>query len=169
MEEKKKKKKKGAYGKVLGFCVLVGCIATALAWLGSGSLGFGGNGNFGLPFLGQQDSNDNGDNNGGEYYAPPEDNDTNNTDDTNGNDDDNGTNDNGDTVVDEPVELVIRVVGNAIYHGENEITAEELVRLFNDVNQPGFTWELRDEQAIMETFENVRVLMRENGIYYTVR
>ena len=144
----KEKKKKGSYGKVLGFCVIVGCVAAFLAWFG---------GDFGWPFgLGDSGSGSNG--NGSGYTAE--------------NDypavQDNGPsagNDTGDTYT-EP-ELLIRIAGNTIYHGEQEITIGELAQILDELNQPGFVWELRDEQAIMETYENVKALLVENDIGFT--
>ena len=178
--EEKKKKKKGAYGKVLGFCVLAGGIAAVLAWLGSGGLGFGGGGGFGLPW-GQGNGNSSGgdsyNGNGAYYSSPGGDYQDINGDGVSENNNQSDVNETGNNEASEyegganeaPPLLVISVVGNTIFHGDDEITIDEMVRLFDDINQPGFTWELRDEQAIMETFETVRTLMLENGVYYTVR
>ena len=152
---KDKKKKKGSYGKVLGFCIIVGCVAVLFNWLGGAGFGIGGD--FGLPFgLG---SDGNGSNSSG--YAAENDN--------------NLTQDVGTTSSEEPddddaaiePELLIRVVYNRIYHGELEITIEEFTQLLEDINQADLVWELRDEHAIMETYENVRTLMQDNGIVFT--
>jgi len=163
-KKEKKKKKKGAYGKVLGFCVLVGCVAGFLAMFGGDGFGFGGGG-FGLGGSGNGNGNEpaNGTNGGG--YVSQNNTPDNDTEENPGYENGNE----GNNIGEEPVELVIRVVGNSIYHGERELTTTELTQLFDDVNQPGFTWELHDEQAIMETFELVQMIMRENEVAYTIR
>ena len=157
----KKKKKKGHYGKVLGFCAVVGCAAFLLSMLGGGG-GFG----FGLPWAGGNGNGNGNGSNGGGYeangYQPSTDYET-----TNG---ENGYayDENGNGAPVEPV-LIIRVVGNDIYHGYEPITLDDLVPLLEEINQPGYVWELRDVQAIMETYDNVKVLMEENGISFTER
>ena len=150
----KEKKKKSSYGKVLGFCIIVGCLAAFLAWLTGGGFGFGG---IGLPFgLGG-----NGNGNGGGYAtdngAPPQD------------DQNYSAYEPGGYDTPEEPELLIRVVQNTIYHGEREITIDDLVPLFEELNQPGLIWELRDEQAILETYENVKAILLENEIVFTER
>jgi len=163
MAEEKKKKKKGNYGKVAGYCVVVGCAAALLAWLvGDGGFGFGEG--FGGLGGGQGQNGANGGYNAyqeqaynpdvvaGEQHEP----------------EDEHINDPNIPEPELPV-LIIRVVNNNIYHGDDPISTDDLVRLFEDINQPGFVWELRDEQAIMETYENVKVLMNENGIVFTER
>ena len=160
-----KKKKKGNYGKVLGFCGVVACAALLFAWLGGSGFGFGGGGGFGLPFGGSGNNGNGGGygdgTNGGYTSYPPSDYTPPNG--TNGGGENGESGENG---ADEDVELVIRVVNNRIYHGENEITLDELVPLLEELNQPGAIWELRDEQAIMETYELVRAIMHENEILF---
>ncbi|MCL2362618.1 MAG: hypothetical protein FWC73_12505 [Defluviitaleaceae bacterium] len=158
---KEKKKKKGSYGKVLGYCVAVGCVAALLAIFGGG-LGFGGGG-FGLPFGGGSGGSNGGNGTGYTNDSIIQNDDPEESDDTNNHEISE------DGAFEESAILTIRVVNNRIYHGEDEITIDELVQLFDDLNYPDATWELRDEQAIMETFENVQALMRENGISYVVR
>jgi len=164
----KKKKKKGAYGKVLGFCVLAGCVAALLGWLGSGGFGFGGGSGFGLPWGQQGEGNGSGgDGNAGSGYVQQ--NNENNDEETNNEASGYDPYQNGGGVADEGINLTIRVSGNTIYHGEDEVSSYALIRLFEGINQPGFVWELVDDQAILETLENVRMLMRENGVDFTDR
>ena len=155
MTKKEKKKKKG-YGKVFGFCVVVGCI-TALLW-GAGNFGIGdgllpwgqvnsGNGNGNGGYTGQNDQPQ-------ETPPPIEINEA------------PGVPVNGEES--EP-ELLIRVVRGLIYHGERQITIDELVPLLEELSRPGYVWELHDEQAIVETYENVKAIMRENGIEFIER
>jgi len=171
MANEGKKKKKGSYGKVLGYCVAVSCVAALLAVLGGG-FGLGGGG-FGLPWgSGNGSGNANGNGTNGSGYTNETTTQTNDPDETDASGDyydnnDHEISENG--AFDEPVELLIRVVNDRIYHIEREVTLEELVSLFEGLNSPDATWELRDEQAIMETFENVQALMRENGVVYVVR
>ncbi|MCL2527474.1 MAG: hypothetical protein FWE42_03565 [Defluviitaleaceae bacterium] len=161
--EKKKKKKKGAYGKVLGFCVLASCAALVLAFFGGDGFGFGGGSGFGL---GGPGGNGNGTANGtsgsgysqGEYVPGD-----------NYEDDNNQENGSDGVINDEPVNLTIRVSGNNIYHDQDEVTSYELIRLFEEVNQPGLIWELVDDQAIHETLVTVRALMNENGVDFVER
>ena len=154
MAKKDKKKKKG-YGKVFGFCVVVGCIA-ALLW-GAGHFGLGG----GILPWGQIES---GNGNGGytgqtnqpqDEAPPPQE--TNEAPYEPGNDDESAP------------ELLIRVSRDIIYHGEQQISIDDLVPLLEQLNQPGYVWELHDDQAIVETYENVKTLMRENGIEFIER
>ena len=168
----KKKKSNSAYYKVAAACVAVVCILGALAFLfGDGGFGLGD----GFGGIGGRGGDSN---NGGSHYAGQ--NDVNGEETTSTETDTAGqeTEDNeydpeqdpeDDTTVVEPPVLVIRVVSNTIYHGEQEVTIDELVQIFDEINQPGLTWELRDEQAIMETFANVRALMNEHGILFTER
>jgi len=155
-----KKKKKGSYGKVVGFCVAVGCVATLLAILGGG-FGLGGGG-FGLPFGGNGSGSNNGTTNNNGYANEPTNNDE-------SQEDSYDYEISEDSVFEEPIELVIVVAYNRIYHNQQEVTLDELVLLLNDLNDPNFTWELIDEQAILETLENVQALMRENDIAYVLR
>ena len=158
------KKKKGNYGKVLGFCAVVACAAALLGWLG------GVGGGFGLPFGGGGNGGGNGDGNGangGGYSVQDEVTPGDNQDATADTQDEEG--DISTPPVEEPPVLLIRVVNDRIYHGDVEITIDELVGILEALNQPDYVWELRDEQAIMETYENVRVLMLETGIMITER
>ncbi|MCL2403990.1 MAG: hypothetical protein FWC92_00445 [Defluviitaleaceae bacterium] len=155
-----KKKKKG-YGKVLGFCAIVGCVA-ALFW-GAGYFGFGGGI---LPWAygdgTNGTSNGNGNNNGA-YTAQD-----NQYQDTSQVDPDETANIPGEDEVLPPV-LIIRVTRGEIYHGDRQISIYELVPILEELNQPGYVWELHDDQAIVETYENVIALMRESGVYFTER
>jgi len=156
-----KKKKKGSYGKVLGTCVVGGCIVALLAL-------FGGNFDIGWPLGGGGGGNGNGgQTNGGNGYTNQDtyhDPTYTNDEEAPGYDDQNQNGQN-----DGEVELVIRVVGNTIYHVDTEVELNDLVGLLERYNRPGARWELHDEQAIMETFELVEMLMRENMINYDVR
>jgi len=166
-KKEKKKKKKGSYGKVFGFCAVVACVATLFGWLGGGGFGFGGGGGFGLPFGSGGNGGSSGDGNGGSGYV--NENGTYNNEAENNDNETSGGEVSGDGASQETVLLEIRVSGNSIYHGDQEIAIDELVPLFEELNQPGSTWELHDDQDIMETFENVRALMRENGIVYAIQ
>jgi len=149
--ENEKKKKKGAYGKVLGFCIIVGGIAALLGWLGvGGGLGlFGGNGN---------GDNVNGTSNGAgagdyapyeqdaDYEEPPE--------------DDVGN----DFVYEEPHLFTIRVVYDRIYHGDEPISLEQLEEIIDETDHPGAEWELVDERAYVGYLDLVRALMESRGI-----
>ena len=157
MAKYEKKKKKKGYGKVFGFCVIVGCIA-ALLWGFGGNFGLGG----GLLPWGQAGGNGNGNGSGGyasqnnqpqETPQPP-------AGETNG--------ENGNGEEDSP-ELIIRVVRDAIYHDSQQITIDELVPLLEELNYPGAIWELQDYYAIVETYENVLALMREHEIEFIER
>jgi len=147
-----KKKKKG-YGKVLGFCVIAGCLA-ALFW-GAGYFGLGGGI---LPWGQSEGGNGNGgytEQNNQEEAQPPGD--TSEAPDAP---------DNGEEIA---PELLIRVARDMVYHGERQITIDELVPLLEELNRPGYVWELHDDQAIVETYDNVKALMRENGIEFIER
>ena len=161
---KEKKKKKGNYGKVLGFCVVVGCAAALLAWImGDGGFGFGdGFGGIGGSGPGGNGNGSNGTVQEGQYDPPAD------TTATETSDDDDRTIQEIEFVA-EPLVLIIRVVNNLIYHGDNEVTLDDLAILFNEVSHQDLMWELRDEQAIMETYENVIALMQEHGIAFTER
>jgi len=138
------------YGKVVRNCAIgVGCIALALWIFDIGGIGSG----VGLPrpWVDATEGN-NGDGEGGGYAeqpheaTPPQD-PTNN---------DGGQND----------VLLVRVVGNSIYHGYEEIDIDVLANLLQNAN-PNLTWELRDEQAILGTLDVTRAVFLENGIEFT--
>jgi len=158
---KKKKKKKGYY-KVAGFCAIVGCVA-ALLW-GAGYFGLGGGGGdgFGLPFTQSSGNNGSGgqENNQAHTQTPP-------PQDTQ--EPQEPQDENGEGQEDPAPELVIRVVHDAIYHGQQEITLDDLVPLLERLNQPGYVWELHDDRAIVETYETVVAIMRENAIEFVER
>ena len=147
-----KKKKRGYGRKFVGTCIVVGCIA-AILW-GIGEFGFGGGGL--LPW-GQGDGsavvgqNENGQPASG---AP-----------ANGNADEIAYGEPTDADDSAPV-LVIRVVRDRVYHGEQEIDMDGLMTALDLYNQPGYVWELHDDQAIVETYDNVRAVMLENGIEF---
>jgi len=159
MAKYEKKKKKKGYGKMLGFCGIVGCVA-ALLW-GAGNFGLGG----GLLPWGQAGGgNGSGSGNGG--YASQNNQQQNTPPPGQGTNEDPGDNGNGEVAADE---LIIRVERDMIYHSERQITIDELVPLLESLNYPGAIWELHDDQAIVETYENVIALMRENGIEFIER
>jgi len=151
-----KKKKKNSYGKAVGFCVIVGCVA-ALLW-GAGNFGLGG----GILPWGQSNGG-NGDGNGNGGYAqqnnqpqdetPPQENEN----------EEPGDEGEGDEAA--PV-LVIRVVRDTVYHGENQISIDELTPILEQINQPGDIWELHNVQAIAETFNQVEEIMRDVGVNF---
>jgi len=66
-------------------------------------------------------------------------------------------------------ELIIKVIRDMVYHAEHQITIDELVLLLEELNYPEAVWELHDDQAIVETYEIVIALMRENGIEFIER
>ena len=148
----KKKKKKG-YGKVVGFCAVVGCIA-ALLW-GAGQFGLGG----GLLPWGQVNGG-NGSGDGGyaqqngQQEAPPV-----------------HIEPEEDTAAGEevPPVLIIRVVRDTVYHGDRQISIDELMPLLEEISQPGDVWELYDDQAIVGTYETVIALMRDSGVEFIER
>jgi len=153
----KEKKKKGSYGKVLGFCTVVACLAALLGW-GFGGDGFGlGGGGFG--FGGSNGNGGNDNSNGGSYaeyntdYNPYQ---NEPYDDTDGSGYTNGMH--------TEVVRVIRVVRDSIYHGEQEITIGELEQILDELGGQNHEWELVDEQAISETYDNVLALMLGRGI-----
>ena len=169
---KEKKKKKSHYGKVLGFCAVVVCAAALLAIFGDG-IGFGGGGGGLFPGRGPGGSNGdgNGDGNGGDgsgyvqtYNEPPQDNNGNGTGE-NGNGNGNGA-ENG--VPDMPV-LTITVRVDSIYHGDEPVDIDDLEDLLLALHQPGFEWELLDDNAIYGTIQNVRTIMNNNGIDFVER
>jgi len=137
-----KKKKKGSYGKVLGYCTAVGCTALLVAWLFGDGIGFG---------LGGPGGGSNGGNGTNGGYSAPQD-ETYHVVVTPGGQDEPDDQQQEDTAIPEPEVpvLIIRVVNSDIYHGDDAITLDDLGRLFDDINQPGFLWELHDEYAIME-------------------
>ena len=67
----------------------------------------------------------------------------------------------------EPISLLIRVSGDTIFHGDDEITVADLQALLLEHNEPGLVWELRDEQAILAVYEEVKVLLMEQGATFT--
>ena len=158
---KKEKKKKGNYGKVLGFCAVVACLAALLGW-GFGGNGFGlGTGGFG-PFGGSGDGNG-GDNDTGSGYTEYTENQTANED-PNANPDE-ADYQNGDTNG-AAIEVVrtIRVVRDDIFHGQQQVTIGELEYILDELYSPNEEWEIVDEQAISEVFDAVLALMIERGI-----
>ena len=66
-----------------------------------------------------------------------------------------------------PLSLLIRVVGNSIFHGDEEITIAGLQNLLREYDEPGLVWELRDEQAILAVYEEVRVMLMEQDVTFT--
>ena len=153
----KKKKKRSYGGKIVGTCVVAGCIV-ALLW-GAGHFGLDG----GLLPWGQEDGGILGGRNGGVSAQNQSPGDATPA----GNDSD---------VPEEPDEndesapdLIIRVVRDRIYHGEQEIDIDRLMQILDELNQPGYEWELHDDQAIVETYDNVRAIMLENGIEFVER
>jgi hypothetical protein len=55
----------------------------------------------------------------------------------------------------------IRVVGDVIMHGEDEVTIDELRDIVLEQSQPGLIWELRGERAILAVIDEVRLLLRD--------
>ena len=155
-----KKKKKGSYGKVLGFCVIVGCVAALL--FGAGHFGLGG----GFLPCGQGDGGIRGDRIGGipVQYLPPETpapasqeaNDT------------PGQPGEGEDGYQVP-ELSIRITRDRIYHDGQEIDMDGLLQTLEALNQPGDIWEVHDDQAIVQVYDDVIALLRENGIEFIER
>jgi len=161
MEKEKKKKKKGPYGKVLGFCILAGCVAALLGAFGSGGLGSGlwpfgdsGSGN-------NSDSGTNGASSTEEYT--PE----NNAADT---PQENEASDNAAVYEPEAPEepaaagLVIRVYRDTIFHGDEEIDIEGLEQIIEELNYDGADWELVEEQSLEYTRNLVLATMEAAGI-----
>jgi len=152
----KEKKKKGNYGKVLGFCTAVACIAALLGWgiggdgfgLGGGGLGFGGGGN----------GNGGNGTNGG-YVSQNEDQPPYSNEAGEG-----PINENGYTNGATEAVRIIRVVRDDIFHGDNLVTLGELEYILDELHSPYYGWELVDEQAISEVYDSVLSLMLERGI-----
>ena len=153
-----KKKKKGYGRKFVGTCVVVGCIA-ALLW-GAGNFGLGGGllpwgQGEGFSIIGSGDGS-----------APAQNQPQNETSGAgNANDAPDET---GDVEETAPV-LLIRVARDRIYHGEDEIDIDGLMQILDELNQPGYVWELYDDQAIAGTYDNVKAIMLENGIEFIER
>ena len=66
-----------------------------------------------------------------------------------------------------PLSLVIRVAGDAIFHGDDPVTIAQLQSILDEHDGPGVMWELRDEQAILGVYEEVRILLVEQGAAFT--
>ena len=66
-----------------------------------------------------------------------------------------------------PFSLVIRVAGDAIFHGDDPVTIDQLQSILDEHDDPGVMWELRDEQAILAVYEEVRILLMEQGAAFT--
>jgi len=154
------KKKKKYRGKVVGTCACA-CIIAAFLWgIGFDGIGFGGGGG---GFFGGGDGNGNG--NGGQYTAPPSGNDTDESDNNGTQNQDNETSgdENGNGAQYAAI-LLIRVVEDSIYHGDEPITMDQLPGILQE--HPGQVWELRGERAIMATYEAVRLVLQENDVEY---
>jgi len=65
-----------------------------------------------------------------------------------------------------PLSLLIRVSGDSIIHNDQSLSIAELRELLTEVNQPEHIWELRDEHAIMATYNEVLMLLNEKGVRY---
>ena len=66
-----------------------------------------------------------------------------------------------------PLSLVIRVAGDAIFHGDDPVTIAQLQSILDEHDGPGVMWELRDEQAILAVYEEARILLMEQGATFT--
>ena len=144
----KKKKKKKRLGRVL----LVAIIAAALI-LGGLFFDLGGFGSqLGLPTFGPTEV---------EEEAPPVEEEE-EPEDTPPEQAENGAGEE-----DLPPPLLIRVSGDLIFHGDEEVTIHQLQTLLREHDQPGLVWELRDEQAILAVYEEVRVLLMEHDVSFT--
>jgi len=151
------KKKKGNYGKVLGFCAVVACVAALLGW-GFGGGGFGlGDGGFGS---GGNDTSNGANGTGSGYEDQNEDPPSYSNGADEETDDQNGYT-NGVTL---EVVRVIRVVRDDIFHGDSLITLGELEYILDELHLIYDDWELVDEQAISEVYDSVLALMLERGI-----
>ena len=136
-----KKKKKRRRGLKVGICVCV-LVALLLALLGFDIGGFGGQ--LGFPTLRQAEGEAEVTQPDTEEPAdviPPEE-------------------EANDTEEDE-FSFVISVSGDVILHGEQRLSIDQLRTLLLEWNQPTYLWELRDEQAIMAVYEEVRMLFVE--------
>jgi len=159
MEKEKKKKKKGSYGKVLGSCIVAGCVI-----LLASMLGFGGGSGWG-PFGGGNGNGGNGNGNGTtgtnatENYAanPEQDNEQDNQVDP---PPENETNENGANG--EPVAPFIRIEYDRIYHGDVHVEDFEQFVAGLDVLRV----ELDYDHAYVGTSDFVKATLRDHGIEY---
>ena len=142
----KQKKKKKRLGKILLVLVIAAILVLAGLFFDLG--GFGSQ--LGLPTFGPTEV---------EEEAPPVEEEP---EDTPPQQAENGA---GDEAL--PPPLLIRVSGESIFHGEEEINISQLRNLLREHDQPGLVWELRDEQAILAVYDEVRVLLMEYDVSFT--
>jgi len=137
MREKKKKKK--GRGVKGGIC-LVAIAAVLLGFLGFDIGGFGGQ--IGFPTFAPDEPQTQAE---VQAEAPPQEPETG----------------------ERPLSLLISVSGDTILHDDNTITIGQLRNLLQERNQPEYVWELRDEQAVLAAYEEVRMLLLEHDVTFT--
>jgi len=66
----------------------------------------------------------------------------------------------------EPLSRLISITGDSIIHNGQTLSPIELIEFILQVNQPDYIWELRDDHAIMATYNEVRMLLIENDVRF---
>ena len=152
-----KKKKRGGYKKTLGACAVVAFILAALG-LDIGGFGSGMGLGLGLPTI----NTDNAVNAVVEVFAPATQVEDQNVQELQA----TIPQEIEDELESAQVSLTITISGDYIIYDEQRITKEELEQLLIAINQPYHIWELQDNQAIMATYNDVRMLLIESNIRF---